>query len=42
LQGTVRWVDGNKVGVEFDRPFYQALFELLAQSNKAVTIAKAA
>lgn len=42
LHGTVRWVDGDKVGVEFDRPFYQPVFELLAQSNKPVTIAKAA
>jgi hypothetical protein len=42
LRGTVRWVDGDKVGVEFDRPFYQPLFELLVHSNKPVTVARAA
>jgi hypothetical protein len=42
FRGIVRWVDGDKVGVEFDRPFYQPLFELLVHSNKPVTVARAA
>lgn len=41
-RGTVRWVDNGRVGVEFDRPFYPAVFELLVQLNKPVTCSRAA
>ena len=41
-QGTVRWVSGDSVGVEFDRPFYPAVFDLIVQMNKPVACSKAA
>jgi len=41
-KGTVRWVRDSRVGVEFDRPFFPAMFELIVQLNKPVTIAQAA
>lgn len=41
-RGIVRWVEGGKVGVEFERPFYQSVFELIAETNKPATISRAA
>jgi hypothetical protein len=41
-RGTVRWVNGDKVGVEFERPFYPAVFELLVKSHQPVTVSRAA
>ena len=41
-KGTVRWVSKGKVGVEFDRPFYPAVFEMLIQMNKPVRCSNAA
>jgi len=41
-KGVVRWRDGNKIGVEFVRPFYPAVFELIAQANQPVSVSKAA
>lgn len=41
-KGTVRWVEKDSVGVEFDRPFYPAVFELIVHSHKSVTCSKAA
>lgn len=33
-RGTVRWVDGERVGVHFDQPFYPAVVDHIVQSNK--------
>ena len=41
-RGTVRWVNEDKVGVEFERPFYPAVFELLVKSHQPVSVSKAA
>lgn len=40
-KGTVRWVRGHEVGVEFDQPFYHSVFELIAQINQPATISRA-
>jgi hypothetical protein len=32
-KGTVRWVNEDRVGVEFERPFHPAVFDHLVQSN---------
>lgn len=41
-QGTVRWREKGYVGVEFSRPFYPAVFEMVVQMNKPVSCSKAA
>lgn len=40
--GTVRWVDGCLVGVEFDQPFYPAVFEHIVSLNKPLEMEQAA
>jgi len=41
-QGTVRWIDGATIGVEFDRPLYPAVFDHLVAQNKRVSVDTAA
>lgn len=40
--GTVRWIDGSLVGVEFAQPFYPAVFEHIVSLNKPVELDQAA
>lgn len=41
-KGSVRWIDGKRIGVEFDQPFYPAVFEHIVSSNRAVELERAA
>ena len=41
-KGTVRWVSKQNVGVEFDRPLFQSLFELIAHAHQPVAMSRAA
>jgi len=41
-KGTVRWVNPDRLGVEFENPFYPAVLEHLVQSNRKVSCTKAA
>lgn len=41
-KGTVRWVNSDRLGVQFDNPFYPAVLEHLVQSNRKVSCTKAA
>lgn len=41
-KGTVRWVNADNVGVEFDEPFYPAAFDLIVNSGKPISCSKAA
>ena len=41
-RGTVRWTDGKLVGVEFERPFYPAVFDQIVRSKKVVRLDLAA
>jgi hypothetical protein len=33
LRGIVRWVDGDKAGIEFSRPLHPAVFEFQRKAN---------
>lgn len=39
-KGRICWVKDDKVGVEFDEPFYPAAFDLIVKSNKPVACSK--
>lgn len=41
-KGRVRWINEGKFGIEFERPFFPALFELIVQMKRPVACAKAA
>ena len=41
-KGTVRWVDGGKVGIEFDHPFYPSVFEYILALNMPLECQRAA
>jgi hypothetical protein len=41
-KGTVRWVGEDRVGIEFERPFYPAIFDHLVKSSLAAVCSKAA
>jgi len=41
-RGTVRWTKGEKVGIEFKRPFYPAVLNHLVELHQGVVVSKAA
>jgi translation initiation factor IF-1 len=41
-RGTVRWVKDEKVGIEFDRPFYPAVLNHLVALHRGVVVSRAA
>lgn len=41
-RGTVRWLQCEKVGVEFDRPFYPAVLNHLVERHRGVVVSRAA
>lgn len=41
-RGTVRWVRNDKVGIEFERPFYPAVLNHLVEIHQGVVVTKAA
>jgi hypothetical protein len=34
LEGTVRWIDGQTGGVQFERPLHEAVFQRLTEASK--------
>lgn len=41
-RGTVRWVRDEKVGIEFERPFYPAVLNHLIEMHRGVVVSRAA
>lgn len=41
-RGTVRWVKDEKVGIEFERPFYPAVLNHLVELHRGVVVSRAA
>lgn len=41
-RGTVRWVKDEKVGIEFERPFYPAVLNHLIEMHRGVVVSRAA
>lgn len=41
-RGTVRWVKDEKVGIEFERPFYPAVLNHLVELHRDVVVSRAA
>jgi hypothetical protein len=41
-RGTVRWVRDEKVGIEFERPFYPAVLNHLIEMHRGVIVSRAA
>lgn len=41
-RGTVRWVRNDKVGIEFERPFYPAVLNHLVEVHQGVVVTKVA
>jgi hypothetical protein len=41
-KGLVRWVSGDRIGIEFERALHPAIFDHLAQSSSSAVCAKAA
>lgn len=41
-KGTVRWIDAGRVGVEFDHPFFPAVFDQMISLNNPVALERVA
>lgn len=41
-RGTVRWVNGARVGIKFERPFYPAVLNHLVDKHRGVVVSRAA